>query len=172
MPLPVLPARRGPMCCLRAARPRHNTSHNPGGIRLHPTFSVDKRLLCLTIPADVLRLGLLQRAVAQELAPPVPVKHCVFGDWLRFMAFPAIGTLRVWGMGHLPLFFQAEVTVPDTTSVRAFLPLCWPRPSSIELCPALTNLRPDDSACLDVFPHRIPPLSPRRARPLSKTHGD
>lgn len=91
------------MCGVREARPWHPEEDDTSRVRLQRAHITLQRIRLLVLVA-VLGLGVLLGKVTQEqLARPLPVKRTVFDDGLLLSAFTATGTLRIQGLGGLPL---------------------------------------------------------------------
>lgn len=94
------------MCGLWAAGPWHPEEDDTSWVRLQRAYITLQRIRLLVLVA-VLGLGVLLGEVTQEFARPLPVKRTVFDDGLLLSAFTTTGTLRIQGLGCLPLLIPS-----------------------------------------------------------------
>jgi hypothetical protein len=117
---------------IREAGPWHPEEDDTSWIRLQRAHIPLQRLRLLLLVA-VLGLGVLLGQVTQELPRPPPVNRIVFDDGLLLSALTATGTLRIQGLGCLPLLVPSEALGAGPAPFPAVISLCGPRPPDINL---------------------------------------
>lgn len=81
------------------------------------------------------------------------MKGVVFGNGLLCVAFSAAADVRIWGLGHLPVLFQAQiqkmVTVPPALS--AIVAVRRPRPYHVDVGSSRPPMKPIGSLSAQSF---------------------